>query len=267
MSTNPQSEHYGEGYDYLSESPHLKHRHLYAALTARVAEVADASGSRVPEVLEIGAGNGAITEFLLARGYGVTATEMSKESIDVMRRRFVFNDRFRALRDPGDLSSLGDAQFDTVLFAAVLHHIPEYLSAVSQATDRYLRAGGSFASIQDPLWYPSMDPWTKRLSEACYLSWRLGRGELLRGLKTRARRRVRGLSEEAAGDAVEYHVVRNGIDNEKLAALLESDFDRVETFTYWSTQGAVQQRLGEQLAKTNTFAMFATGFRGSSSTA
>jgi SAM-dependent methyltransferase len=261
VSTDTQSEHYGEGYDYLGESPHLKHRHLYSGLTTRVADAVEATARPAPEVLEIGAGDGSVTEFLLARGYRVTATEMSRESVEAMQRRFGTGERFRALHDPGDLSSLGDSRFDAILFASVLHHIPDYESAVRHAVDSHLRAGGSFVSIQDPPWYPRMNPLTKSFSDVCYLSWRLTQGELLRGLKTRTRRRFSGLSEEAPSDVVEYHVVRNGVDEEALTALLAERFGRVETVRYWSSQGSPQQRLGERLSLTNTFALFATEAR------
>ncbi len=35
VNENPQSEHYGDDYDYLKGSPHLRHRHLYEHLTGR----------------------------------------------------------------------------------------------------------------------------------------------------------------------------------------------------------------------------------------
>jgi hypothetical protein len=148
-----------------------------------------------------------------------------------------------------------------ILFASVLHHIPDYMTAVDEAVERHLRPGGSLVSIQDPLWYPRMSPGTKRFADAAYLSWRLTRGNLVRGLKTRLRRRVSGLSEEAPGDAVEYHVVRDGVDDRALATLLEDRFEGVETVSYWSTQGSLQQRVGERLSLLNTFALFATGYR------
>ena len=264
MNIDHQSEHYGQDYDYLNESPHLKHRRLYDELGNRISSAIEQSrrpGSP-PEVLEIGAGDGSVTELLLARGYAVTATEMSAESIAELNRRFASNDRFKAVHDPGDLSALGGASFDSVLFASVLHHIPDYIAAVKNAAGNHLRAGGSLVSIQDPLWYPRMKPRTKRLSDASYLSWRLTQGELLRGVRTRMRRRFKGHSEQAPGDAVEYHVVRDGIDEAALSGLLEPSFDRVELYPYWSTQGTAQQRLGERLSALNTFAMFATGFQG-----
>jgi SAM-dependent methyltransferase len=263
MSGGPQSNHYGPEYDYLNESPHLKHRHLYEGLTSRIAsaiESSDPAGSR-PEVLEIGAGDGSVTADLLSRGYSVTATEMSSASIESMEGRFGSDENFRAVLDPGDLSALGGARFDAVLFASVLHHIPDYLTAIGNAADAHLREGGALVSIQDPLWYPRMEARTKRISDLAYMSWRLTRGELLRGVKTRMRRRISGLSEEAPGDAVEYHVVRDGVDEEAIASLLGGRFAEVETVSYWSSQGSLQQRIGERLSLENTFALFATGFQ------
>lgn len=264
MSDGPQGEHYGPDYDYLNDSPHLKHRHLYHGLTSRIASAVEGSGragSR-PEVLEIGAGDGSVTADLLSRGYSVTATEMSSASIESMESRFGSDEHFSAVHDPGDLSGLAGARFDAVLFASVLHHIPDYLASIEGAFAGHLRPGGALVSIQDPLWYPRMEARTKRISELAYMSWRLTQGELLRGAKTRIRRRLSGLSEDAPGDAVEYHVVRDGVDEEAIAMLLGERFSEVEIRSYWSSQGDLQQRIGERLSLVNTFAVFATGFQG-----
>lgn len=254
-----QGVHYGRDYDYVSESPHLKHRHLNEMLVDRMATSVPVREGRNPEILEIGGGDGSVSERLLALGFDLTATEMSAESVDAMRRRFSRNDRFRAeLDEDGSLDVLGDRQFDAVIFASVLHHIPDYLSAISTAVTR-LRPGGSLISIQDPLWYPRLPASTVRMTNAFFLSWRLTRGNLLRGVKTRLGRMTRGVSEEATGDVVEYHVVRNGVDELAVQEHLEPDFDRVEIVRYWSSQGTPQQRAGEKLARVNTFAVFATG--------
>ncbi len=261
MPQSSQEDHYETGYDYWSESPHLKHRHLYEQLVGEMADlVVDPSAARPPEILEIGAGDGAISERLLALGCDITGTEMSRHSVSVMNSRFGSNDRFRALHDPdGDLGCLEGRRFDAVVFASVLHHIPDYLAAVDHAVEAHLRPGGALISIQDPLWYPRMSPTSLRLTNAAYLSWRIGRGNIARGLKTRLRRRFQGLSEEAPGDAVEYHVVRDGVDEEAIVDQLRARFESVNLLTYWSSQGVVQQRLGERLGMVNTFAIFAAG--------
>lgn len=262
MSERTQELHYSDGYDYVSESPHLKHRRLREMLACRILEAVPATTARFrPKVLEIGAGDGSMSETLLAQGFDLTATEMSAASVETMNRRFGRNDRFRAVLDQdGDLKALGDQEFDAVLFASVLHHIPDYLGAIETATAR-LRSGGSLISIQDPLWYSRLPASTLRLTNLSFLSWRLTRGNLLKGLKTRVRRRVKGLSEEAPGDVVEYHVVRNGVDEEEIRDLLEQKFGEVEIIPYWSSQGTAQQRLGESLNRVNTFAVLATELR------
>lgn len=264
MPERHQENHYERDYDYWSESPHLKHRSLYERLTGRIAACAFEAADReeAPHLLEIGAGDGAVTERLLALGCDVTGTEMSRHSVDAMRARFGSNDRFSSEYDPaGDLSPLGDRRFDAILFASVLHHIPDYRRAIKTAIEGHLRPGGCLISIQDPLFYPRMSPWSLRLTNAAYLSWRLTRGNLLRGVKTRLRRGVNGLSEEAPGDAVEYHVVRDGVDEEAVREDLEPTFESVEILSYWSSQGTMQQNLGERLGLVNTFAIFASGYR------
>ena len=259
-----QEDHYSRDYDYLAGSPHLKHRHLYEALMGRIAdELSRGDGSGNRSVVEVGAGDGSVTERLLALGYQVTGTEMSRDSVDQMTRRFGANDRFTAVHDPaGDLSSLGDRKFDAIIYSSVLHHIPDYLGHISAALEDRLLAGGSLISIQDPLWYSRVPKASLQLTRASYLSWRVSQGGIMRGIKTRSRRLVSGISEEAPGDAVEYHVVRDGVDEDAIVGLAEPVFDSVELRKYWSSQGSAQQRLGEKLGHTNTFAIFATGFHG-----
>jgi hypothetical protein len=82
------------------------------------------------------------------------------------------------------------------------------------------------------------------LDRGAYLVWRLGQGEVRRGLATRWRR-IRGVYDETeASDMVEYHVVRKGVDEKALEALLRRNFDRVTLWTYWSTQSPRLQRFG-----------------------
>lgn len=264
MNSKQQQEHYGQDYDYAKGSPHLRYRHLYEMLTGRIEEEvgkATAPGS-TPEVLEIGAGDGSVTKRLLELGYTVTGTEMSGDSVKAMKTRFSGNESFRALLDSdGDLEVLGGERFNTVLFASVLHHIPDYLASLKLVCDRHLQPGASIVSIQDPLWYPRQGRLVNFVTKVFYLSWRLTQGQFVRGFKTRLGRARRGVSEDAPGDVVEYHVVRNGVDEEMIRSQLEVDFDSVEIHRYWSSQGPPQQWLGEKLGLVNTFAIFASGYR------
>jgi SAM-dependent methyltransferase len=265
MNTNTQEEFYDEESDYFPGSPHLRHRALNQALLETIFGAAEAPAEHgLPaDLLEVGGGDGSITEPLLARGFAVTSTEMSAPSVERMRARFPLNERFRALHDAdGSLSILGADRFSTILFASVLHHIPDYKSAIADAIAKHLREGGSLVTIQDPLFYPRLGATTRRASSAAYLSWRVAQGNLTRGIRTRVRRATKGPSEYDPGDAVEYHVVRDGVDEEAIVALLEPLFETVEVHPYWSSQGPLQQRAGEAFGLRNTFAIAARGYAG-----
>jgi SAM-dependent methyltransferase len=236
------------------------HWGLYQRLLGELRRVLDSLQTRNLSwsVLDIGAGHGSFTEPLLAYGCTVTATEMSRPSLEHLRTRFGSNDRFSAaLDEDGSLLGLGDRTFSVVLFASVLHHIPDYEAAITTAASR-LTKGGALISFQDPLWYPSLKATTLRLSQATYLWWRLRQGNYLRGIRTRWRRMTGTYDASNPSDMVEYHVVRLGVNQKRVHELLSPLFGRVETFTYWSTQSSLGQRIGESLGAENTFGVVAT---------
>jgi hypothetical protein len=99
---------------------------------------------------------------------------------------------------------------------------------------------------------------TLRLSQATYLWWRLRQGNYLRGLRSRARH-LRGIYDDRnPSDMVEYHAVRQGVNEQRVRRALSPLFGTVETFTYWSTQSVIGQRIGEALRAENTFGVVAT---------
>jgi SAM-dependent methyltransferase len=248
------------GHDYRAGSPHLMHWRLYRRLLGELRDVLESLQSRDLSwsVLDIGAGHGSFAEPLLAYGCTVTATEMSRPSLEVLRARYGPNNRFTvALDQDGSLQSLGDQTFSLVLFASVLHHIPDYEAAITTAASR-LQRGGALITFQDPLWYPTLNRSSLRLSQAAYLWWRLGQGSYLRGLRTRWRR-VTGVYDELnPSDMVEYHVVRQGVNQQRVRDVLAPLFRNVEVFSYWSTQSSMAQRIGEAVKAENTFGVVAT---------
>lgn len=264
MSQSLQEEYYDEQTDYWSESPHLKHRRLNELLIGVLTDEIAATTDRGLDgsVLEIGGGDGTITERLLAQGYPVTSTDMSAASVARMAERFRHNDRFQAIHDEtGSMEAVGGQQFSVILFASVLHHIPDYLSAIQSAISSHLEPGGTLVSVQDPLWYPRIPGSARKFDKAAYLSWRVTRGDTMRGIKTRLRRAKSGLSETEVGDAVEYHVVRDGVDELAILESLDPMFETVKVVSYWSSQGTPQQWLGEKLGLANTFCLTASDYR------
>lgn len=259
-----QDQQHGTGHDYEHGSPHLTHLDLRTAVLERVrhlvAEQLDRSGTC--RVLEIGAGHGAVTDHVIAMGADVTVTEMSRASLAVLRTRYRANPRVRLLLDPDGEAVFADGgHYDLVLAVSVLHHVPDYLGFVGRLCG-LVDAGGALATFQDPLWYPRRGRLGVRVSRAMYLAWRVAQGDLRRGVATQVRR-VRGVYDDSnPSDLVEYHVVRNGVDEEALRDVLAAGFDDVAVWPYFSTQSPTLHRLGTRLGMTSDFGIVARGRRG-----
>ena len=250
------------GHDYTAGSPHLRHNSLRCRIIEQlqesVREITDVRGEC--HALEVGAGHGTFTDHIVAAGATVEVTEMSRPSADELRRRFRHNRAVEVLDDPDGSRAGAGGPVDLVACLSVLHHIPDYVGAVKSMVGR-IRPGGGFVSFQDPIWYPRQGRLTRGMDQAAYLAWRLPRGEFRRGLATTLRR-IRGkLDETNPSDMVEYHVVRNGVDEVALADLLRAEFADVQLITYWSSQGMLPQQLGALAGRPNTFGLVASGRR------
>jgi 2-polyprenyl-3-methyl-5-hydroxy-6-metoxy-1,4-benzoquinol methylase len=255
---------YDGRYDYAGD-PHLAHPELRSWIVDLVSAVTRRVVSRdlPPRVLEIGAGDGGFTEPLLARGFEVTATDVSRGAIERLEGTFGGNPNFKALYDPTGDAAVADGQFSVVVCASVLHHMPDYEAFVKQVIDQHLSAGGGFVSVQDPLRYDTMPSIAHRLDRAAYLLWRLGRGNRLSGLISLKNRLTRRLDPSRPGDMVEYHVVRNGVDENALWETLKKSFGELRLLPYWSNQSRLAQRLGRRLGLVNQFALVAENHSGS----
>lgn len=184
---------------------------------------------------------------------------MSSASSDLLKRRYSHNPAARVVFDPagGAPSSMGE-QFDLVVCASVLHHIPDYLGAIRDLAE-VTALGGAFASFQDPLWYPRRTRRALAGDKAAYYFWRVRRGDVGAGISTRVRR-IRGEYDESNWrDMVEYHVVRQGCDEAAIASILAEYFSTVVMTPYWSTQSRLMQSIGEWCGAKSTFAALARG--------
>lgn len=252
---------YTTDYDYRAGSPHLKHERLHEHLVGRLRDVLNQTVARglQPTLLEIGAGDGAFTEPVLAHGFRVTATEMARPSILRLERKFGSNPNFTVqFVDEDAPYPITSGKFSVILFVSVLHHIPDYIDVIKQITTHHLEPGGTLVTFQDPLWYPSLPRGTRLLSDTAYLLWRLPRGNYRRGFQTRFNR-LRGNYD--AIHTAEYHVARQGIDHEGLVRFISNQFDSVDILPYWSTQSGFWQRVGNRIGTKNTFGIVASGYR------
>lgn len=253
---------HGDGHDYIVGSPHLRHASLRTRLDDRIAGAVREVLSRQDHcsVLEIGAGHGSFTDTVLAAGGSATITEMSKASFDYLSGKFRDNPDVRVLYDTdGNAPFREDAQYDVILLISVIHHIPDYVDVITRLCDTVLRPGGAVVTFQDPLWYPRQKRLDRALSWGSYFAWRLTQGELRRGVATRLRRLRGSYSESEPSDLVEYHVVRQGVDDFDLRDLFGERFTDVEIDRYFSTQSPQIQTFGEKHFPVNTFGVLARG--------
>ncbi|PUA81481.1 methyltransferase domain-containing protein [Nocardioides currus] len=259
-----QESDYGAGRDYAYGSPHLTHARLTARIEEQLHDLVAGLLDRHDRcrVVEVGAGHGTFTAALLAAGATVTVTEMSGPSAEVLRERFADDPRIRVVHDPDGTAAteLVAAGCEALVYVSVLHHIPDYLGAVGELV-AVMPAGSAFYSTMDPTWYPARSRVTHATEQASYLAWRIAQGNLRRGLATRWRRLRHGFVETEASDMVEFHTVRDGVDQHALVGLLEEHFADAELDEYWSTQSRLLQRLGERTSMRCTFGITARHHR------
>jgi SAM-dependent methyltransferase len=251
----------GESYD---DAPHLKHRSIHTTLLGRLDEaIKDVCEQGLPPtLLDIGAGVGPFVEPALAAGCSVTATDMAPTAVEKLQERYRRNPSFTGLLDAtGDLRAVPD-NFSIILYASVLHHIPDYIGALENAL-QHLTPGGALLTFQDPLWYPSMRRGEHLLHTGAYLAWRATkRRNYISGIRSRLRRATGHLDPSNPSDMVEYHVVREGVNQDQIAEDLAPHFRSFTVVPYWSTLSRSAQYVGERLGLESDFAIVALGYRG-----
>jgi SAM-dependent methyltransferase len=254
-----------EGLDergYINGAPHLKHPSIGRVYRSLVDEAVARSG-RAPEtlsVLELGAGNGLASTPWFEHRVQLTAVDSSEPMLrGLVEKASAFGlVPVVAVADALEFLESKGEPFDVITHVSMVHHVPDYLHLLERAAAR-VRSGGSLLTFQDPLRYDRMRFPNHQLDRASYFAWRLGQGNLKRGLRTRWRR-LRGVYSEAeVVDFDDYHVVRSGVDSEAIADLLGRHFDAVEVVSYWSTYSRALQSLGARLGLVSSFGILASG--------
>jgi len=244
----------------VSASPHLTHPmicDLYAQLVARTFNTAKKYAS-MPRVLDLGAGEGSATLPFLELGAHVTAVDISESQLAVLGQKCGrFATRLRVYgEDINEMLKGTEERYDIVVMNSFVHHIPDYL-AVFQKSIAILRPNGLIFTFQDPLRYDTLGRGSLYFSMGGYFFWRLFQGNYLQGLRTRIRRLQCIYIPGSKEDDAEYHVTRNGVDQDAIAQLLASESFTCEIIRYFSTQSSIFQRLGLFFGIKNTFAIIA----------
>ena len=245
---------------FIAGSPHLKYaklRQLYDQLVQ-----AAISGVARPEanlrVCDLGAGDGLASRPWLDRNVQLTAVDSSATMLERFARRPRVRSVQTVLADADSFAGTTERRFDIVCFVSTLHHVPDYMGLLEKSL-RILEPGGAFLSFQDPLRFDRMQAFAHRADRGLYLSWRVTKGNLGRGLRTQWRRLRHVYLPSEAADFEEFHAVRSGVDSEAIAMRLRAEFREVSETRYWSNQAPWGQFLGARMGLKNTFAILATG--------
>lgn len=246
---------------YVNGAPHLKHASIGKTYRSLVATALSRRGldPTMVEVLELGAGNGLASIPWFERHVRLTAVDSSPSMLEDFKRKAAPFGIKPSLVPADVLNYVATTtdNFDIVTHVSMLHHIPDYLALLTRSS-ALVKPGGCLLTFQDPLRYDRMPRHDRYLERAAYFAWRAGQGNLKRGLKTRWRR-LRGIYSPAeVVDFDEYHVVRNGVDSERIAGLLQESFATVEVIQYWSTYSRILQSLGERTHLKSSFGILAS---------
>lgn len=240
---------------YISGAPHIRHRSLrklYARLIIQVYEAAKRY-SPVPRVLDLGAGEGSVTLPLLSLGARVSAVDISTSQLAALTEKCseFANSLEVQQADIFDILDSTSQKYDIVVANSFLHHVPDYLSMIQKAI-RLLTPHGQFFTFQEPVRYDTAGRFTMAFTHASYISWRLCRGDIFSGILRRAHR-IKGIYNEESNN--EYHVVRNGVDQDAISELLAAEGFDCRIIKYFSTQNPIFQPIGAALNLENTFAI------------
>jgi SAM-dependent methyltransferase len=214
--------------------------------------------TELPRVLDLGAGEGSATLPFLELGAKVMAVDISGNQLATLSAKCEPFKNSLEVRCEDIHAFLKDKrqEYDVIIANSFLHHVPDYVGMIKEALP-LLSHYGHFFSFQDPLRYDTVGMISSGFSRIAYFSWRIRKGDLIGGLRRR-RRRARGMYfEDSVADNVEYHAIRNGVDQSAICKLLrEENFD-CKVFTYFSTQSPFFQMIGRILGIKNTFALVA----------
>jgi 2-polyprenyl-3-methyl-5-hydroxy-6-metoxy-1,4-benzoquinol methylase len=144
---------------------------LHAAISAACESVQ--TGSQTLKCLDFGCGSGNLSRHLLELGCAVTAADISRGFLDLVRSRYP-TDRLKTLHmEDGKTFTVPDESFDLIATYSVLHHIPDYLGACRELGRMCKKGGVVFIDHeQNEERWKRNEIYTAFKSEALRVDWR-----------------------------------------------------------------------------------------------
>ena len=112
-------------------------------ITAKLKTIDQQITSNHRNALDVGAGTGNLTGKLLQMGYTVTATDISPEMCKILKKKYAayLPEKLTIINSPIEDLSFSEGKFDLITFYSVLHHLPDYVTAL-RTLSGFLKQGG-----------------------------------------------------------------------------------------------------------------------------
>jgi ubiquinone/menaquinone biosynthesis C-methylase UbiE len=135
--------HRSEAKFYEAIHPEVYSKKEQKRVTAQLKAIDKLVTNNQKKALDVGAGTGNLTGKLLAMGYHVTATDISPEMCAILKKKYSRYLRIKLLvvNSPIEALNFSKGEFDLITSYSVLHHLPEYESAL-RALCGFLKKGG-----------------------------------------------------------------------------------------------------------------------------
>jgi ubiquinone/menaquinone biosynthesis C-methylase UbiE len=112
-------------------------------VTANLKEITKKISHNQKNALDVGAGTGNLTGKLLEMGYTVVATDISPEMCRILKSRYAayIPEKLTVINAPIEDLTFNAGKFDLITSYSVLHHLPDYLTALGTLSV-FLKKGG-----------------------------------------------------------------------------------------------------------------------------
>lgn len=135
--------HSSEAKYYELLHPEVYSKQEQKRISTKLKTIDERISNNKKKALDVGAGTGNLTGKLLRMGYSVTATDISPEMCAILRKKYkaYVEGSLTVLNSPIEELVFSEGNFDLISFYSVLHHLPDYLTAL-RTLSSFLKKGG-----------------------------------------------------------------------------------------------------------------------------
>lgn len=128
---------------YEALHPEVYSKKEQKRLTAQLKKIDAEIPNNQKNALDVGAGTGNVTGKLLAMEYHVTATDISPEMCQILKKRYAayIPKKLTVINSPIEDLTFSKGTFDLITCYSVIHHLPDYLGALTTLSG-FLKKGG-----------------------------------------------------------------------------------------------------------------------------